>query len=254
MSTLVKTHRTPPVATVELDRPHRHNSLVPELLSDLNDAIAEVGRDDEVRAVVLAAAGRSFSTGGDVQGFFAAGDGVAEYAAETVGLLNEAILAMLGLRKPIVAAVHSTVTGGSLGLLLGADVVLIAPEATITPWYSVVGYSPDGGWTAILPGIIGKRRAAGVLFRNHTITAQEAVAWGLAAEIVDATAIRGRAREIATEMSRLKPAATASTKRLLHPDLAAVAAGLEAERRAFIAQIVTPEARRGMESFLGGSR
>ncbi len=253
MSTLVTIHRTPPVAMVELDRPQRHNSLVPELLIDLLDAINAVGSDDELRAVVLAAAGKSFSTGGDVRAFSTAGDQLAEYASTTVGLLNDVILAMTRLDKPIVAAVHGIVTGGSLGLVLGSDMVLLAPEATITPWYSVVGYSPDGGWTTILPGIIGKHRVARILLHNETITPEQAVAWGLAADVVVSAEIRERALGIAAEMAVLKPGSLASAKRLLHADHEAVAAGLEAERRAFIEQIITPEARRGMDSFLGGT-
>ncbi|MCP3996926.1 MAG: enoyl-CoA hydratase/isomerase family protein [bacterium] len=254
MSALVKTHRAAPVATVELNRPERHNSLIPELLRDLLDAFAVAANDDDVHAVVLAAAGKSFSTGGDVLGFSTAGGQLAEYAAETVGLLNEAIMAMIRMDKPIVAAVHGMVTGGSLGLLLGADVVLMAPEATITPWYSTVGYAPDGGWTAILPGIIGKRRVARLLLHDETITADEAVAWGLAAEMVDAPAIRNRAVSIAAEMTGLNPESPPTARSLLGADHEAVAAGLEAERQAFVEQILTPEARRGMDSFLGRLR
>lgn len=251
MSTLVETHRADSVVTLVLNRPDRHNSLVPALLNDLLAAIRGAGRDDSAGAVVLAAAGRSFSTGGDVKAFYAAGDDLADYAAETVGLLNEVIMTMVTLDKPIVAAVHGMVTGGSLGLLLGSDVVLIAPEATITPWYTVVGYSPDGGWTAILPHIIGRKRAAMVLLRNETITAQDAMAWGLAADIVAAAGIRDRSVRLAQEIAEMQRGSTAATKRLLGLDTADIAAALEKEREAFVRQILTAEARQGMEEFLG---
>jgi 2-(1,2-epoxy-1,2-dihydrophenyl)acetyl-CoA isomerase len=250
VSGLVNTYRTPPIATVELNRPERHNSLVPELLRDLRDVLNAVGNDEEVRVVVLAAAGESFSTGGDVRGFFTAGDRLAEYASETVGLLNEVILTLMRLDQPVVAAVHGIVTGGSLGLLLGADIVLMAPEATITPWYSAVGYSPDGGWTAILPNIIGKQRAAKILLQNETITAEKAVCWGLAAEV--APTVRERAAELASEIAAMRTGPLMSAKRLLHDDR--VASALEAERAAFVAQILTPEAHEGMASFLGAAQ
>lgn len=248
MSGLVAVERSGPVATVTLSRPDRHNSLIPELLRELLEAITSVGSDGAAGAIVLAAQGRSFSTGGDVRGFYEAKD-LAGYAAETVGLLNEVILRMLAVEKPIVCAVHGTVTGGSMGLLLGSDVVLMAPEATITPWYAPVGYSPDGGWTAILPSLIGRKRVAAVLLGNRTITAEDAVAWGIANDIVPADQIRSRAEELATEIAAMK--ATAGAKRLLGGDTAAIAAGLEEERKAFVAQIITPEARRGMATFLG---
>jgi enoyl-CoA hydratase/carnithine racemase len=253
-ASLVKTQRSGPVATLTLNRPERHNSLVPELLTELLAAFREISDEASVRAVVLGAAGRSFSTGGDVKAFFSAGEDLAEYAAETVGILNQVIVTMLRLPQPIVTAVHGMVTGGSLGLVLASDVVLIAPSATITPWYSVVGFSPDGGWTAMLPDIIGTDRTAALLLANQSITAQQAVDWGIAAEVVAAEMIDERAEAVANEIARMKPGAIASTKTLLRPDLDAVAGRLEAERRAFIDQIVTAEALKGMAAFLGRRR
>ncbi|MDJ0924229.1 MAG: enoyl-CoA hydratase/isomerase family protein [Acidimicrobiia bacterium] len=250
-ASLVESRRSGPVATLTLNRPERHNSLVPELLTGLLDGFGEVAGDPSVQAVVLSAAGRSFSTGGDVRGFFASGDDLESYALETVGLLNEVMLAMIRMPQPIVAAVHGIVTGGSLGLLLASDVVLIAPEVTIAPWYAVVGFSPDGGWTALLPGLIGEKRTATLLLANQQISAAEAVDWGIASEIVIAGEIQERAATVAAEIAAMKPGAVARIKRQLHPDPEAVAVALEAERSAFVEQIITAEARTGMAEFLG---
>jgi 2-(1,2-epoxy-1,2-dihydrophenyl)acetyl-CoA isomerase len=251
---LLGLQRSGPVATLVLNRPERHNSLVPELLSELLAGFDEVGTDPGVRAVVLAAEGRSFSTGGDVRGFFSAGDDLERYAEETVGLLNQAMLAMLRLPQPIVVAVHGMVTGGSLGLVLGGDIVLAAPEVTITPWYGAVGFSPDGGWTALLPDVIGAKRAARVLYTNESIGSEEALEWGLATEIVPGDEIEERAVTVALEIAAMKPGSIAGIKRLLHRDLDDIAARLEAERAAFVRQILTPEAHKGMAAFLGRAR
>ncbi|MGD2176725.1 MAG: enoyl-CoA hydratase/isomerase family protein, partial [Anaerolineae bacterium] len=181
---LVLLERAGPVAVLTLNRAERHNSLVPPLLAELLAALEVVRSEPDVRAAVLQANGRSFSTGGDVGGFHAhmddLGDCVdpAAYASKIVSLLNRVILALVELPVPVVAAVHGIVTGGSLGLVLGCDVVLVAPEAGFTPYYRVVGFSPDGGWTAMLPAIIGPKPAAEVLLRNLTIAAEQAVAWG----------------------------------------------------------------------------
>ncbi len=251
-ASLVKTQRDGPVATLTLARPKRHNSLVPALLNDLLEAFGDVEADSAVRAVVLAAEGRSFSTGGDVKAFFAAGDDLADYASETVGLLNEVIMRMIRLPKPIVAAVHGMVTGGSLGLVLASDVVLVAPAVTITPWYSVVGFSPDGGWTAMLPSLIGTKRTALLLLANQSISAEQAVDWGIAAEVTSSVA--ERAATVAAEIAAMEQGAVRSAKRLLYPDVEPLEAALEAERQAFVEQIVTAEARKGMAAFLGRAR
>ncbi|NIQ52921.1 MAG: enoyl-CoA hydratase/isomerase family protein, partial [Gammaproteobacteria bacterium] len=71
----------------------------------------------------------------------------------------EAILEIAFGPVPMVAAVHGVLTGGSLGLVLACDRVVLAAETTIRSWYATVGFAPDGGWTALLPGVIGRRRA-----------------------------------------------------------------------------------------------
>ena len=107
-----------------LNRPERHNSLVPPLLEEMLEALGAIGGDGRLRSVILQANGRSFSTGGDMRGFYEQLDDLEGYASRIVGLLNQVIQAMVELPTPIVAAVHGTVTGGSLGLVLG---VLIIP-------------------------------------------------------------------------------------------------------------------------------
>jgi 2-(1,2-epoxy-1,2-dihydrophenyl)acetyl-CoA isomerase len=172
VSQLVSTDRVGPVATLTLNRAERHNSLVPELLEEILAALARVKATPEMRAVVLQANGRSFSTGGDLRGFYEHMDDLPGYGRRIVGLLNRVILALVELPLPVVAAVHGLVTGGSLGLVPGCDVVLVAPQASFTPYYSVVSFSPDGGWTAMLPSSIGPKRVAEVLLRNQTTSAR----------------------------------------------------------------------------------
>jgi enoyl-CoA hydratase/carnithine racemase len=250
MSAFVLRETRGPVGVITLNRPERHNSLVPALLYELLDALEALRAGASVRVVVLQAAGRSFSTGGDVQGFYEHRDDLSAYALRIVGALNQVILAMVDLPLPIVAAVHGIVTGGSLGLVLGADLVLVAPAASFTPYYTLVGFSPDGGWTAMLPSIIGGKRAAEILMANRTITAQQAVAWGLASRVVPGNEIRAEALKVAGEIAALKPGSMGHTKRLLHRSRDELVQRLEAERQRFVEQIVTTEARDGIQAFL----
>lgn len=238
-----------PVATLTLNRPERHNSLTPELLEQLVAELEGLRLQPAVRAVVLQANGRSFSTGGDLTGFASRLDDIQPYAYRLVGLLNQAMLAMVDLPAPIVAAVHGAVTGGSLGLVLAADVALMTAEASLTPYYSAVGFSPDGGWTTLLPRLIGRQRAADVILRNRSVTAEQAVAWGLACLLVPADQLRDQAQQMALEIAHMQPGAVQSAKRLLWSDLN-LAERLEAERQQFVAQIGTAEAQAGMMAFL----
>ncbi|MFQ5419248.1 MAG: enoyl-CoA hydratase/isomerase family protein [Anaerolineae bacterium] len=242
--------REGPIALITLNRPQRHNSLVPEFLQEMLAALTAVAQEPEVQAVALQANGRSFSTGGDVRGFYDHLDDIEPYAREIVGLLNQVMLAMMRLPVPVVTAVHGIVTGGSLGLALASDIVLVTPAASFTPYYSVVGFSPDGGWTAVLPQLIGLRRAAAVLMHNQTIDAETAVRWGLANRLVPAGAIRAEALAAATDLAAKKSGSLRHTKQRLFTELGGVAARLEAERTHFVRQIMTPEARQGILEFL----
>lgn len=248
MSDLVLTEQRDSVSIITMNRPERHNSLIPTFLQELLAAYR--GISDEIRAVVLLANGRSFSTGGDVRGFYEQLDNLAKYASNIVGLLNELILTMLNLPVPIVTAVHGIVTGGSLGLILASDIVLVAPEASFTPYYSIVGFTPDGGWSTLLPQVIGKQRTAETILCNRTINAEEALKWGMATRIIAQEKIRQKAITTANVIVSMKPNSIKQTKRLLNSNHTTIAEQLELERQHFLQQIVTDEARQGIIDFV----
>jgi len=239
------------VARLTLNRPERHNSLVPELLRDMLSCLEDVRGDPQVRIVLLNASGRSFSTGGDIRGFYDHLQDLEAYSNEVVGLLNKVILEMMVLPVPIVTAVHGIVTGGSLGLILASDIIVMTPEASITPYYNVVGFSPDGGWTAILPSIIGAKRTFEILATNRTIAASEAIHWGLASMLVPGEDIHNHLANIIDTLLSMKPGSLRSTKRLLNMDRETFAEKLKLEQKAFVSQVLTDEARYGIRSFLG---
>ena len=253
---------TPPLATLTLNRPARHNSLIPELLEDLLTAFETVRTQPDIRAVILQANGRSFSTGGDVQGFAdhlsphpqplsrgERGD-LEAYSHQIVGLLNQVILTMLDFPCPIITAVHGIVTGGSLGLVLASDVVLVSEQASFTPYYSVVGFSPDGGWTALLPHLIGQRRTSEILLANQTITAEQAVAWGLANHLVPADQLHADAHALAQKIAAHQPLSLTQTKQLLRSSLGDIETRLNTEKERFVETIMTSETQMSLMMFL----
>lgn len=250
MSQYILKEQQGPLAILTLNRPERHNSLIPALLESLLAALSEVKDSPKIRAVLLLAEGRSFSTGGDVLGFYEHLDTIQSYAREIVGLLNQVMLAMIDLPWPIVTAVQGPVTGGSIGLLLASDILLVSPKASLTPYYGVVGFSPDGGWTTILPDLIGGKRTTDILMLNYTITAEEMVAWGIASRIVPDDQIKDEAFISGKKIAGMKPGVIRKTKRLLNFKRDKIAQGLEDERLLFVEQIATVEAEEGLANFL----
>ncbi|MBU3916634.1 enoyl-CoA hydratase/isomerase family protein, partial [bacterium] len=193
MKNLVLTKIEDAVGTLTLNNPEQYNSLTPEFLEMIQTGFNELIEDRSSKVIVLKAEGKVFSTGGNVKGFYDNLPRIKEYSMETVGLLNQVILLMIKSPLPIIAVVHGMVTGGSLGFVLASDLILITPQTTFTPYYSVVGYSPDGGWTALLPSIIGRKRAAEIMMLNKTITAEQSVLWGIANQIVEKDKINDEA-------------------------------------------------------------
>ncbi len=250
--TLVRLGVASGIASVTLARPGMHNALVPELLLDLCVALETVGRRDDVRCVLLLAEGPAFSIGGDMRRFALEmrGPGLQSYAAELVGLLNQAVLSLMRLPQPVIAGVHGLVTGGSLGLVLGCDLAIASRDVRFKAHYASAGFSPDGGWTALLPMLAGTRRAAAGLLLNRTIDADEALAWGLVNELAQPQALADVLQAAARRIAQAPVATMRRSKRLLLGELDRVETALERERRSFIETIVGEQARRGVERFL----
>lgn len=244
---LILIERHGSIATLTLNRPERHNSLVPELLNDLLLALYDVA---DARVLILRANGRSFSTGGDVGAFYDHRAEAEAYAREIVGLLNQTIEALLKFPAPTIAAVNGLVTGGSIGLVLACDQAIVSPRASFTPYYNVVGFSPDGGWTALLPTVIGYARTAEALLTNATITAQQAVEWGLANRMVEADRVYDEAQAAAEMIVTMKTSSVRRSIQLLREHKLAAGPKLQAELNQFIEQISSEEAQQGMREFL----
>ena len=245
---LVRLERQGAVAILSLNRPDRHNALVPELLSDLIAALAD-GDCLDASVVVLRAEGLSFSTGGDLLGFQQHRDTIGEYAHELVGLLNQVIVALYTHPLPIVCVVQGQVTGGSLGLLLAADRVVMRRIATITPWYGVVGFSPDGGWTALLPDVIGRQQTMQWLASNTCHDADACLMLGLVHQVVDEDC-EAAAMSWAEKVAEMQSGSIIRGRRLLNDNIKELTCRLEAERESFVTQIQTQQALDGIDQFL----
>ena len=234
-----------------LARSAMQNALVPELLDDLLAALRDLARSADCVAVILAADGPAFSIGGDMRRFQRERKGdLHAYAAGLVGKLNEAILALVDLPQPVVVAVHGAVTGGSIGLVLAADLVYLAPQAVFKAHYATAGFGPDGGWTALVGRLAGTRRAAAALLLNRTVRAEEAVAWGLANEVVAAERLQETATAAARKIAAYPVGTMRAVKALLRRDRDRLAADLEAERSHFLELIAGPQAMAGVDAFL----
>lgn len=239
---------------ITLAAPQRSNSLEPEILSQLTDAL-DFAKDRKAAFVTLQAEGRNFSTGGDVSALYQASHaGQAEaYGDQVVGRLQQIIRRMLTLPAIVLTGAQGSITGGSAGLIFASDIVVLSADAFLQPYFSQVGFSPDGGWSALLPERIGAGRALQVQLTNERITAEEACHLGLAQQMTPADAVAPTLYTLTADLAHdHDPAAMLAAKRLIWNEtrLARIQAGLEAELASFKRHIATPAARAGMQRFL----
>ena len=232
-----------------LDRPGRGNALTPDLLQAIETALSN--RPDDTRVIVLTGAGRAFSAGGDVSEFYKrTGDTEAllTYSDEIVSALNRVILALKRLPCPVLAALNGPVTGGAIGLVLAADVIIASRSAFIQPYYAFMGFAPDGGWTALMPDRIGRARTMAWIARDSRVEADSFQTMGLADAVHDPEDFDAAIDCECERLSKLDASAIACTRSLLtHEDLAQK---LDLERQAFLEQIARPDTQACMARFL----
>ena len=241
---MIECRREYGVAQLTLNRPERHNALVPEMLEQFLERIGEL-QEDAPKALIVQAHGAAFSTGGDVRELYKHS---CAYADTLVSALNRTILALLNFPATVVCVAHGWVTGGALGLLLAADRVFAREDLKIAAYYGVVGFSPDGGWTAILPSRIGARKAFSLIATNDTLNAIQAQHHGLVDEIHE-TDPWAAAAHYSRHLSSAPVGVLRHARHLIN-NPTTIATGLDAEREAFTEQIQTIEAREGMQRFL----
>lgn len=254
MTTLLHTELSDGILTVTLNRRAAQNALVPALLAQVTAAMNHAAGDDAVRAVLLQSASDAFSIGGDMHAFNRHFPDIRAYAKDIVGKLNQTMLAMIDLPKPIVTAVHGPVTGGSMGFVLASDLVLVSPQAVFKAHYPSAGFSPDGGWGVLLPRLIGARRAAECLLLNRSITAEQAVEWGIANRLVESAALLDDARKMALKIARYPAGTMRTSKQLLWRERAQIAADLDLELAKFVELITADGTQQLVQAFLNTYR
>ena len=184
------------IARITLNRPERLNAFNDEIAEGWTVAAEAAVQSDDVKAIIIDATGRAFCAGGDVQAMATMDDrgGMIQQLAHRI---NVGILALTESAKPVVAAAHGTTAGGGLGILLCSDYAVIGESSRVGSVYGGVGLTPDLSVSAQLAAAVGQRRALQLLLQERLLSADEAVAWGLAAEKVADDEVLSRAEAIA---------------------------------------------------------
>ena len=192
------------IGIVTFNRPEVMNSINLKLITEISQALEELGVDKEVRVAILTGAGRAFSTGHDMS----ASD------AEISDLItfNEGKLA--SFEKPLIAAIHGHILGYGLQLALMCDIIIASDNAVMGFTGPLVGaIDPDS--ILLLPGMVGRNKASEMLFTCEQIDAEEAYRIGLVNKVVPHKQLMPAALEMAEKIAKMGPQSIRYTKRAL---------------------------------------
>jgi len=218
------THPTTGVAVVTLNRPERMNAMAFDVMVPVRDQLVELGRRNDVRAIVLTGAGRGFSSGADQKsaGRPPHADGLPRpaYALRSLEVLEDVIGTLRRLHQPVIAAVNGAAIGGGLCLALACDIRIASTEA----YFRAAGINngltaSELGLSYLLPRAVGSSHAADMMFTGRDVDAAEAARIGLVSRIADP--VVEHAVAIGSRIAELSQPGIEMTKRSLHAGISA---------------------------------
>ena len=222
-----------PVATLTLNRPDKLNALTIEMLEAMEDAVARVDADRDIRVFVLSAAGeRAFCAGADIKAWG---------ALKPLGMWDTWIRrghrifdAIGNLRQPSIAAIDGIAFGGGLELAIACDLRIATDRARFALPETTIAAIPGWGGTQRMIPLIGVARTKQLVFTGAPIDAATASGWGLVNTVVAADELAAKTRETAERIAANAPVSVQAAKQLIHAGigrdtgqiLEAIAAGM----------------------------
>ncbi|MBO4248073.1 enoyl-CoA hydratase/isomerase family protein [Halomicrobium sp. IBSBa] len=238
------------VAQIELDRPHRMNTVSPDMMDEIADAVDHLEEDDEVRAILLTGAGdRAFSAGADVQSM--ASNATPLEAIELSRKGQQTFGKLESCPMPVVAGIDGYALGGGMELATCADMRVASERSELGQPEHDLGLLPGWGGTQRLSNIVGEGRAKEIIFTAERYDAAEMADYGFVNEVVPNDEIDERALELATDLAAGPPVAQELTKKAMLAGRDDTDAGLEVEAQAFGHLIGTDDVMEGITAFMG---
>ena len=209
------------VATVTLNAPERMNTISSAMLDQLSEALLRADTDSNVRCIVLTGAGRAFCAGLDLAAQMSGpkdslgnmgnlGGSTGEF-----DIRNAPPIVLHHIDTPTICALNGGSAGYGLDLALGCDIRIAADTAKLNPGFAKRGIVPESGGTWLLPRIVGYAKAAEISFTGRTLTATEALDYGIVNRVVPAADLASTAQALAGEIASNAPLAVRAIKRMM---------------------------------------
>ncbi|WIV52909.1 crotonase/enoyl-CoA hydratase family protein [Amycolatopsis nalaikhensis] len=223
------------VLTVTLDRPDHLNAFTVEMADELEATFDEVNDQDDVRAVIVAGAGRAFCAGMDLNrpgNVFGLDETCRPTLADLADLTDPELrrirdtggrvtLAIYACRKPVIAAINGAAVGIGATMTLAMDARLASTTARIGLLFGRLGITPEAASTWFLPRIVGIPTALDLVYSADVVNADEAAACGLVRSVHEPADLLAAARELADRWTKGRSAvSTALTRQMMYRNAA----------------------------------
>lgn len=191
------------LATITLNRPDKLNSLNAAMHERLRALLTDIGSNPDVRALLIAAKGRAFCAGQDLNERRSdSGQSRPDLGLTLEKNWNPLARALRYIRVPTVCAVNGVAAGAGVSIALACDLVIAARSASFVLSFSRLGLIPDAGATYLLPRLVGEARAMGIALLGDKVSAEEAASVGMIWRQVDDDDLPSYAQQIAHRLAQ----------------------------------------------------
>lgn len=234
------------VGIVTLNRPQAMNAFNITMLGEVFDALEAFDKDENIRALVVTGNEKAFAAGADIK----------EMADATpFQMITEARVdvwdRIRGIKKPVIAAVSGWALGGGCEFVLSCDMVIASESAKFGQPEITIGIIPGAGGTQRLARLVGKNLTMEMVINNRTLSATEAMQFGLANRVVPVEGYLDAAVAFAEEIASRAPMAVRMAKDSVNAAFeTTLTEGLKAEKRNFYPLFSTEDQKEGMQAFI----
>ena len=206
------------VCTITLNRPDQMNSINPEVIKDLVEAIDICASRKDIKAIILTGAGKAFSAGDDIKVM----ETMEGYSASEIADIIETqgypifVKRMINLQKPIIACVNGLCYGAAGEIVLACDYIIASNKASFGQLYIKVATM---GNTYLLPRAVGVRKALDLLWTGRIISVEEALQLGIVNEVVEAEALNEKVRAMALKLANGPTVAIGLAKKAVYESI-----------------------------------
>ncbi len=233
------------VLRLTLNRPAQLNAMTASMSERLSAELEGASSRDDVRVVLVAGAGGAFCSGADVGG----AEAHERFDVTALDRANRLVRAVVGLDRPVVAAVDGVAAGVGCSLALACDLVVAGPRASFLLAFARIGLMPDGGATATVAASIGRARAMRMALLAEPLSAAEAHAAGLVSHLALDDVVETSERLVA-RLAAGPPLSHAATKKAVNAaTLGHLSDALERERTGQTILLRTDDVAEGMRAF-----